>query len=308
MRTNKPVQILRYIGSKARMAQNLAALIPQSCTTYAELYCGSAALALNSRAFDVKILNDFNGHIANFWQVATDPETGEELLKKLQMTSYSWSDFQEAKMRRERYGMRQADQMQWAVDTFILNRQSFNAKGEHWTFQDVGQYEHALSGATEFPLYFKLLKKQTFEVYNENAIDVMDKKKLLDNPRAFIFLDPPYLEGLRSDCKLYDTDMPDVRDHIKLLKAIRQAKAKIVLSGYWSGRDDGTDLYDGYLLPCGWHRHLLGEYSKSCEVGEEKSKGVEWIWCNYDLKAEAPAGITALKSYCADEKSPCLRA
>lgn len=92
MRTNKPVQILRYIGSKARMAQNLAALIPQSCTTYAELYCGSAALALNSRTFEVKILNDFNGHIANFWKVATDPETGEELLKKLQMTSYSWSD------------------------------------------------------------------------------------------------------------------------------------------------------------------------------------------------------------------------
>ena len=79
-------------------------------------------------------------------------------------------------------------------------------------------------------------------------------------------------------------------------------KAKIVLSGYWSGRDDGSDLYDWYLIPHGWHRHLVGEYTKSCEVGESKSKGAEWIWCNYDLEKEAPVAIGFLESYCDDKK------
>lgn len=299
--------VLQYVGSKGRMAGVLSRLIPATCTIYAELYCGSAALALNSRKFDVKILNDLNPHIANFWRVATDPATRGELLKRLQQTRYSWSMFTAAERRSKAHGVKQEDKLQWAVDTFILNRQSFNATGESWIYRDGTAYYRNLENITGLPLSFKVMEGQRFEVYNENAIACMRRKQLLTNPKAFIFLDPPYLEGLRSEGKLYQVDMPDVRDHIQLLKEIRQAKAKIVLSGYWSGRDDGTDLYDFYLLPHGWHRHLLGEFTKGCETGEKKSKGAEWIWCNYDLAKEAPGAIGFLKSYCDEKKSPCLQ-
>lgn len=298
---------LQYIGSKGRMAGVLSRLIPAACTVYAELYCGSAALALNSRSFEVKILNDLNPHIANFWRVATAPETRGELLTRLQQTSYSWSEFMAAQSRSQAYGARQKDKLQWAVDTFILNRQSFNAAGENWVYRDGTAYYKSLNNLVGLPLLFKAMEGQNFKVYNTNAIACMREEGLLSNPKAFLFLDPPYLEGLRSEGKLYQVDMPDVRDHIRLLKEIRQAKAKIVLSGYWSGRDDGTDLYDFYLLPHGWHRHLLGEYTKGCETGMEKSKGAEWVWCNYDLAKEAPGAIGFLKSYCDEKKSPCLQ-
>ena len=305
MKKETTAQIFSYIGSKARMVGVLSHLIPEHCTTYAELYCGSGALALNSRKFEVKILNDLNPHMANFWRVATDPNIREELFKQLQATHYSWSEFQAAKQR-QKYGSRQADKLQWAVDTFVLNRQSFNGAGSNWVYKDREQYSNLLTDLLRLPLAFKALDTQAFRVYNDNALVVMDRENLLDNPHAFLFLDPPYLEGLRCDGKLYQVDMPDVRDHINLLKKIRETEAKIILSGYWSGRDDGTDLYDYYLLPYGWHRHLLGEYTKGCEVAEKKSVGVEWIWCNYDLKKEAPGGIPFLKSYCDEEKSPCL--
>lgn len=298
--------LLKYVGSKARMAGVLSRLIPDHCTIYAELYCGSAAVVLNSRNFKVKILNDYNPHIANFWKVATDPATSQELLTRLQGTRYSWSDFQAAYGRKEAHGAKQLDKVQWAIDAFLLNHQSFNATGESWIYRGGTSYEKRLTETTGIPLVFRRLQEQAFRVHNDNALAVMDKEDLLHNPHAFLFLDPPYLEGLRSDGKLYQVDMPDSRDHIILLKKIRNARAKIVLSGYWSGRDDGTDLYDYYLLPCGWHRHLLGEYAKGCEVAEEKSTGAEWCWCNYDLKAEAPGGIAHLKSYCDEEKSPCL--
>ena len=91
------IQVLTYIGSKARMAGVLSRLIPPHCTIYAELYSGSAALALNSRKFAVKILNDLNPHMANFWKIATNPGTREELLKRLQLTTFSWSAFLAAK-------------------------------------------------------------------------------------------------------------------------------------------------------------------------------------------------------------------
>lgn len=300
------IQVFAYIGSKARMAGVLSRLIPRHCTTYAELYCGSGALALNSRKFTVKILNDLNPNMANFWRVTTDPESRGELLKRIQATSYSRGAFEAAKQRQRAHGAKREDRLQWAVDTFTLNRQSFNADGRAWVYKDREAYGNLLKHPLKLPLAFKALDGQAFRVYNDNALGVMDKENLLDDPHAFLFLDPPYLEGLRSKGKLYQVDMPDVRDHIILLKKIRDAQAKIVLSGYWSGRDDGTDLYDYYLLPYGWHRHLLGTYVKSCEVAEEKSSGAEWIWCNYDLKAEAPGGIPFLKSYCDEEKSPCL--
>lgn len=306
MKKEATVHIFNYIGSKARMACVLSSLIPDHCTTYAELYCGSGALALNSRKFEVKILNDLNPHMANFWRVATDPNTREKLLKKLQATHYNWSEFRAAKQRQWEHDSKQADKFQWAVDTFVLNRQSFNGAGSNWVYKDREQYSNLLTNPLRLPLAFKMLDGQTFRVHNDDALEVMDKEKLLDNPHAFLFLDPPYLEGLRSDGKLYQFDLPSVPDHIRLLKKICDAQAKIVLSGYWSGRDDGTDLYDYYLLPYGWHRHLLGEYAKGCEVAEEKSAGAEWIWCNYDLKKEALGGIAHLKSYCDEEKSPCL--
>lgn len=308
------IHILDYIGSKARMAIELASLIPKSCTVYAEPFAGSAALALNSRDFEEVLINDYNAHIANFWSVALNPETRDVLSEEIQKTEYSKTLFEEAKARKERFGANRTDKIAWAVDTFLLNQQSFNGDSRSWTNRDRERYRSKLK---KIPFMFNLLKTQKYRVYNMDAIEFMEQENLLENENAFIFLDPPYLEGLRSDAKLYEVDMPDVRDHIKLLKKIRNSRANIILSGYWSGRDDGTDLYDYYLLPCGWHRHLLGAYTKGCEfggsstvgntVGTAKSQGLEYLWTNYDLMKEAPEAVCRLKSYCDDKKSSKIR-
>lgn len=300
---------LKYIGSKRRMTGVLALLIPKACTTYVEAYCGSAALALNTGRFERKILNDLNPHMANFWRVASSPELAPILLEQLMATSYSQALFQEAKAHREDYGANRSDLVEWAADTYVLNWQSFNALGDNWRYVDPSPYyNHITNKVCGLPRILNELCQQNIEVHNENALDLLLDSGALEDDKTFIFLDPPYLEGLRSDGKLYQTDMEDVRDHIDLLNVIKTAKAKIVLSGYWSGRDDGTDLYDYYLLPHGWHRHLLGEYAKSCESGTgEKSQGAEWVWCNYDLQREAPRSLGYLKSLDDEQKSPCLR-
>lgn len=296
------IMVFNYIGSKRRMAGALSSMIPSSCKVYAEPYCGGAALALNSREFDVKVLNDFNPHIANFWRVATDPATSDDLLKALRQTKHSQSLFMSAKDRRDTYGSNREDKLQWAVDSYILYRQSYSGKGEYWSYDSKDSYESHLTKPEGLALAFRKLQGQPFRVHNTDALDCLEREGLLDNPEAFIFLDPPYMEGLRCKGKLYQCDMPDTHDHIDLLKAIQHAKAKIVLSGYWSGRDDGTDLYDYYLIPHGWHRHLLGEYRKGCSTSEDTEKGAEWVWTNYDLRKEAPGAL--LRSYCDERNSP----
>lgn len=150
--------------------------------------------------------------------------------------------FQAATERCDRYGANQSDIIQWAVDTYITTNQSFNANGREWVYNDGVGYAKKLTEPFGLPLAFKSLSGQHFKVFNMDAVACMRESQLLENPEVFIYLDPPYLEGLRCDVRMYQVDMPDVRDHINLLKAIQHAKAKIVLSGYWSGRDDGTDF------------------------------------------------------------------
>lgn len=302
--------MLKYIGSKRRMAGILAALIPPDCTTYVEPFIGSAALALNcGRKFERMVWNDLNAHMANFWRVATDPVLGPQLLEMLKQTRYSRTLFEQAKQRREDFGANRKDLVAWAVDTYVLNWMSFNALGDYWREGDPNTYMEHITSRLGLQLALEITWRQNVEVHNENAMDLLEESGVLSDDSTFIYLDPPYLEGLRCNGKLYQTDMPDICDHIDLLRQIKTAKAKILLSGYWSGRDDGTDLYDAYLLPCGWHRHCLGGYSKSCQSGtDEKAVGLEWVWTNYEIKGPMLVALMGKNVVLnAEQKSPCIR-
>ncbi len=304
MRTSS-LKVLNYIGSKSRMVPVLAPLIPLDCTTYVEPFVGSGALALNhGKQFERLVLNDLNPHIANFWKVASDSALGPQLLKALRQTRYSRALFEQAKQRREDFGANRQDVVAWAVDTYVLNHQSFNALGDYWHESDPKTYIDHITSRSGLPLALESLWRQNVEAHNENALDLLKESDALFDGQTFIYLDPPYLEGLRCNGKLYQTDMPGVCEHIDLLDLIKTAKAKILLSGYWSGRDDGTDLYDAYLLPHGWHRHCLGGYSKSCRSGtEEKPQGLEWVWTSYEIERAMATENVELN---VEQKSPCL--
>lgn len=288
---------LKYIGSKRRMAEILKTMIPSACSSYVEPFCGSAALALNcGRQFERMILNDLNPGIANFWRVASSPQLGYELLKKLEKTRYSRTLFEEAKERREEYGANRQDLVEWGADLYILTGQSFNGLGDSWRDGDHEAYMRHITSLEGLPLALKTLWDKKVEVHNENALDLLSEGNYLNDEHTFIFLDPPYLEGLRSDGKLYQTDMPDVRDHIDLLNLVKNVKAKILLSGYWSGYEGKRDLYGAYLLPYGWHRHGIGGYVKSCQSGDgEKAIGNEYIWTNYEIEGPMLAALMEKK-------------
>ena len=66
-----------------------------------------------------------------------------------------------------------------------------------------------------------------------------------------------------------------------LLKIIRNAKAKILLCGYKA--EKGIDLYDAYLLPCGWKCYKLTDVPKSAQNKSTKDIATEYVWCNYEL-------------------------
>lgn len=296
---NDVVSAFNYPGGKGRQAKAIAAMLDTDCKTFVEPFCGSARIALNSREFENgKFINDMDDYVANFWNVFCDPEMGSELVERLRELPYSKTLFHEAKYRREQFGSKRDDKLQMAIDFFSLNSQSFNAMGEGWHFLPQGDYTARINKT--LPTALEVVQKQKFTVSNEDALIFLSKEGLLDDEHTAIYLDPPYIVGdsLRSDSKLYRVEMQDEESHITLMKLIRQAKAKIILSGYWSGEEN--DLYDQYLLPYGWHRHLVGGYAKSMifsQDGKEKETGYEWVWTSYPVPKSAQE---FLASYCDD--------
>lgn len=82
---------------------------------------------------------------------------------------------------------------------------------------------------------------------------------------VFMYIDPPYVLSTRAG-KQYKHEMTDA-DHEKLLKALLQSKAKIMISGYES------EMYNDYL--CDWNK----KYFKSC--AEHGKARMEAVWTNY---------------------------
>lgn len=294
---NEPVSAFNYPGGKARQILPLTAMLCDDCNVYVEPFCGSARIALNSRPFEGgKLINDKDDYVANFWKVFCDPVMGKVLLDRLRELPVSKALFNEAKYRREQFGSKRDDRLEMAIDFFILNSQSYNAMGEGWHFVPQANYTQRINQT--LPKAFKAVQELQIEVRNEDALGLLARSNYLDDEGTAIYLDPPYIVGdsLRSDSKLYRTEMQDQESHIALMKLIRQAKAKVILSGYWA--DGGNDLYDQYLLPYGWHRHLLGGYAKSLifsQDGKEKAVGQEWVWTSYEVPQTA---ARYLASYC----------
>lgn len=67
-----------------------------------------------------------------------------------------------------------------------------------------------------------------------------------------------------------------------------------MLCGYKT--ETGTDLYDAYLLPYGWHCYKLADIVKACQTTKQKDIAQEFIWVNYELP-EMAKYVISMKEY-----------
>ena len=83
--------------------------------------------------------------------------------------------------------------------------------------------------------------------------------------RELIYCDPPYLHATRSSSRRYRFDYEE-RDHVELLKLLRQLPCQVILSGYPSA------LYDEFLG--GWQ-------SLELQVMNQAGVRTEKLWFNF---------------------------
>lgn len=283
-------KFFRWYGGKIRMLDKLEALIPEH-EIYLEPFVGSGALALNHIRSPVEIINDLDRDISNLFMVMSDREKGKELINRLQNVPYDRKIFHAVKNEQKDNFMGYSD-IERAVLTYILISQSFNAARSSFSnggYASTESYHRDM--LDNLPKVYERLEK--IRIYNVDAMDLLSC--YVSNQKVFAFLDPPYRHSLRGKNadRVYKCELTET-DQIRLLKIIRDAKAKILLCGY--KEEKGIDLYDSFLLPYGWKCYKLTDISKSAQYTKIKDIATEYVWCNYKLPMWAGYYIS-LKEY-----------
>ena len=187
---------LRYPGGKSRACTKLAQHFPdlKNLAEYREPFVGGGSVAL----FIAKLyphldiwVNDLYRPLAIFWQQLQ--HDGAAMQDKLWSIKNMNPDRDTAKelFKQAKEGVNDESKTQFdrAVDFYIANKCSFSGLTESSSFSpQASESNFSFRGIEKLGEYSKLIENW--------SITNLDWKELIsDNPKAFIYLDPPYEIG-----------------------------------------------------------------------------------------------------------------
>lgn len=255
-------RVLKYPGSKWRIADRLVEMIPDH-HTYCEPYFGSGAVFFCKPPSDIELINDLDNDVPNLFRcIRDDPEKLAYIVSAIPYSRYEYD--------KAFCGCETNDSYDRAACFLIKCWQGhgFRTNGYRvgWK-RDVHGRESMYALRDWYKLPENILETaqrlRCVQIDNRPAVEVIRE---FDFPDVFMYIDPPYLLGTRAK-KQYRHEMTDA-EHKKLLELLVTLDAKVMLSGYES------EMYNDMLR--GWHK----EYFKSnAEYGKVRK---EVVWMNYD--------------------------
>lgn len=260
----------RQMGSKARMARQIAALCPRDTGIWVEVFAGTASATLaREPGKAVEHINDLNSLIVNLYQVMRDRAQLDALCRAVALTPYAQAEFETARsiwageaadvdpVERARMflvaswmaiGGKQIKTANWRLDL-----------GKSWLTSTWRGVPDRLRAVADRLMHAHIHRRHAFEMIQMFAA----------NPLATLYVDPPYpRETLATHETLYAVDMT-ADEHRQLIEIITSAKARVILSM------SPCPLYDDALSDAGWW---------SCDVsvrGLRNSVKTERIHCNF---------------------------
>lgn len=265
-----------YYGGKTRFAPWIASLLPTH-QVYVEPFAGSAAVLFAKSPATHEILNDLDGNVVNFYRQLREHPEALELACRLTPYSrdeYLAADFDEAGI----------DDLERARRWWCRSTQAFGQSASDVTGWSISTNQNTprMSQLTRRIERFAMVAERLRHVFIENlpAEDVI--ARYVDDPRAVLYLDPPYLDSTRAALGQYWHEMGDEAAHRSLAAAVGVARATVIVSGY------ASPLYDEDLF-AGWHRAERAAGSrhgngKGVPVdGNRLGRKVEVLWSNRPL-------------------------
>lgn len=237
-----------YFGSKAALAERIAAVLPEH-VHYVEPFAGSFAVLFGKRPSPMETANDLDGNLMTFWRMLRDRPA--ELERLCAFTPHSRAEYEAA------FDLT-GDDLERARKVWVLLTQG---RGGHLPPKRGGwrHYQDPRGSAASMPGYLS-----TYIGRMPGAVERLRNVSLECRPAAdiierygrhegvLLYCDPPYLASVRTlnngrgRGPDYAHELRTDDEHRELAASLRAARAAVVLSGY------DSPLYAG--LYADWHR------------------------------------------------------
>ena len=282
--------IMQWQGGKCRLADNLNKALDIPHEVYVEPFVGSGGLFLNRDTYTAhQVINDLDEGVYSLWKTLRGNEY-KEFAHRFCELPLSPNYFDNFKIQRDS-GYPDNTEFQKALIFYYLTVYSFNGDMKSMGYKNNVVKHREMKEFAEKRLLRNIenahLRAKDAHIYNRNALSVINEYK--DNHKALIYIDSPYVYELMGDKK----DLYNIRfstsDQVRMMELIRDASAKICISGYRGG----SLLYDKYLnRDSGWHTYLIGKVTRSAGMykavkGSSHNIVSEFIWTNYELPVSA---------------------
>lgn len=250
--------ILKYPGGKWRIADWIISYFPAH-KVYLEPYFGSGAVFFNKTPDYIETINDIDGNIVNLFKVCRDYP--EELAKAINLTPFARQEFSDCYTPSD-------NPIEQARRTLVRYHQSFGTSNSSKRSWRNVQIHGGPRCATMWNCLPEIIVNCCARL-KDAQIECTDALTLIErynDENTLIYCDPPYLQGIRKR-NMYQHEMSD-EQHIELLKALKESKSKIILSGY------DNDLYNSELSD--WN---TAEKETTAQMGLHRT---EKLWFNFE--------------------------
>ena len=260
--------IIRQFGSKARVAEQILSLLPGDCTTWVEVFAGTASLTLikSPDAHKDEHLNDLNEEIVGLFRVIRDPAT-----RALLCDAVSFTPWAEAEYRLCRREPKSGDPVEDARRFLVRSWQGMagsSVRHTSWISIDRATKRRTLVWADLPARIFVVAERlRTVALHCRPAADVV--RRFAKYESAVLFVDPPYPSQSINSRDCYVVTMTDV-EHEEFALQLRDVSAAVVMT-----MAPGT-IYDRVLSD--WQRIPLKVR------GLRNAVKIETIFLNYDSR------------------------
>lgn len=299
---NQPIKpCLGVIGAKVGLATRITSLLPTH-GSYVEPYAGSAAVLLAKPPARVETINDSDRLLIDFYRALRDERTRYRLIDALTYTPYAREEFEAARYDPDIDDDPDLDPVERARRFMIRTDQG----GPGWHGWTLTRRPTTHSNATKWNNYRTRLslvaeRLQNVQIDNRDALEVVAKMRVLDDPGIAFYVDPPYLRATRAGAH-YRIEMGEgevspviggeegeMRHHELLLGDLIRVRGPVVVSSY------EHELYDTALGPdgAGWTKHRIAVKASSSAGRGRVAERVEVLWANPQCVRPAWADLDA---------------
>jgi DNA adenine methylase len=264
---------ISYYGGKQMLVKTILALIPEH-RLYCEPFIGGGAVFFAKKPANVEIINDANGELINFYQVAKSGSAALE--NEIGLTLHSRRQHEFARLICQNPDFFDPVKRAWAI--WMLANSSYGSKLDGgYAYDRTGSSSRKFSNKRRFFTASECAGRlEGVQIENCDAVRLIKSR---DVPDGFFYLDPPYVGADQGHYDGYSQV-----DFDELLKTLETLKGKFLLSSY------RNKTLTAAVQRNGWHTVELKMSSpmkhNNKTSGKEK---IEVMTANYPLALDKQA-------------------